>query len=189
MKIFYPSTWKWSLSGRNFFCFFNVNFIVKKKETHEFESMKFRTPSILSTSLNLIQAKVDFWGIFRLSFKSNLGSETVLGPNSLCDGRKRDANHRLSQTYSKLDLITSWLHFSCFQQFCCFSLRPLIDSREFLCFSFTKTQCTRNPCFLCVLVIPWCWSQWFCLLPQSPYGVPYNLRQTSPWKSWRKTLR
>ena len=151
--------------------------------------MKFRTPSILSTSLNLIQAKVDFWGIFRLSFKSNLGSGTVLGPNSLCDGRKRDANHRLSQTYSKLDLITSWLHFPCFQQFCCFSLRPLIDSREFLCFSFTKTQCTRNPCFLCVLVIPWCWNQWFCLLPQSPYGVPYNLRQTSPWKSWRKTLR
>ena len=140
------------------FCFFNVHFIVKKKETHEFESMKFRTPSILSTSLNLIQAKVDFWGIFRLSFKSNLGSGTFLGPNSLCDGRKRDANHRLSQTYSKLDLITSWLHFPCFQQFSCFSLRPLIDSREFLCFSFTKTQCTRNPCFLCVLVIPWCFA-------------------------------
>ena len=76
--------------------------------------MKFRTPSILSKSLNLIQAKVDFWGIFRLSFKSNLGSGTVLGPNSLCDCRKRDANHRLSQTHSKLDLITSWLHFHMF---------------------------------------------------------------------------
>ena len=43
------------------------------KETHKFEFTEFRRPSKLATSLNL----EDFWGMFRLSFKSNSGSETV----------------------------------------------------------------------------------------------------------------
>ena len=47
-------------------------------------------------------------------------------------------------------------------------------------------------------MFPLCFSDTLMLEPmilpfapfvKSPYGVPYNLRQTSPWKSWRKRLR
>ena len=174
--------------------------------------MEFRTPSVQATPLNLVRVKVDFWGIFRLSFKSNLGSGIVLGPNSLCDFQKWHVHHRLSQPYSKLNLFTSRSHFPAFPVVLFFSLRPLINSREFLWFSFAKTQSSRNPCSLCALVIPWCWSQLFCRtagtrsakrvlvgcnktqLPaiapfvKSLYGAPHNWRQTSPSKSlWRRS--
>ena len=76
--------------------------------------MEFRTLSVPATPLNLVQVKIDFWGIFRLSFKSNLGSGTVLGPNSLCNCPKWNAHHRLSQPYSKLNLFMSWSHFPIF---------------------------------------------------------------------------
>ena len=174
------------------FCFFNVNFILKKKETHEFESMKFRTPSILSKSLNLIQAKVDFWGIFRLSFKSNLESGTVLGPNSLCDCRKRDANHRLSQTHSKLDLITSWLHFHMFPAVLLFffassdwlSWVPMLLFYENSVHSKSMfSLCFSDTLMMEPMILP------FAPFVKSPYGVPCNLRQTSPWKRWRKRFR
>ena len=165
------------------FCFFNVNFIKKKKKTHEFESMKFRTPSMLSTSLNLIHSKVDFWGIFRLSFKSNLGSGTVLGPNSLCDCRKREANHRLSQTHSKLDLITSWLHFHMFPAVLLFffassdwlSWVPLLLFYENWVHSKSMfSLCFSDTLMLEPMILP------FAPFVKSPYRVPYNLRQTSP---------
>ena len=174
------------------FCFFNVNFILKKKETQEFESMKFRTPSILSKSLNLIQAKVDFWGIFRLTFKNNLESGTVLGPNSLCDCRKRDANHRLSQTHSKLDLITSWLHFHMFPAVLLFffassdwlSWVPMLLFYENSVHSKSMfSLCFSDTLMMEPMILP------FAPFVKSPYGVPCNLRQTSPWKRWRKRFR
>ena len=84
------------------------------KKKQKFKSMEFRTPSVLATPLNLVRVKVDFWGIFRLSFKSNLGSGTVLGPNSLFYCHKWHAHHRLSQPYSKLNPFTSWSHFPAF---------------------------------------------------------------------------
>ena len=176
------------------------------KETHKFEFTEFRRPSKLATSLNL----EDFWGMFRLSFKSNSGSETVRIRFAIVIKRHKPSSQlTLFKTKHNHMLVA----FSRVSSSSCFSLRPLSDSREFVWFSFAKTQSSLNPYSLCVLVIPWCWSQWFCLtagarsakrelvgcnktqLPaiapfvKSPCGVPHKWRQTSPWKSWWRRMR
>ena len=137
------------------------------KETHKFEFTEFRRPSKLATSLNL----EDFWGMFRLSFKSNSGSETVRirfaivikrhKPSSQLTLFKTKHNHmlvafsRVSSSFLVFLCVLEWLSWVRLILFCENSEQS--KSMFSLCFSDTLMlesmllpDCGRTFCKTCI---------------------------------------